>query len=436
MQPRTLASLAHALSVAPDQDTTLVALGEALMELDRGAVFAVLRYDARRDLLDEVSVATGQVVRRQRIDTTFDHLPPAVQPAVRAGGQFVDLGDKTPDYARLFDLPPVADGVSLSLRGLHVDGHLAAVVALLESRKIFGARTAERFGAATALFELAYGRLVEREGREEAGRTLEGVMQRVHAEYERRLAEVGHQLSRARSEAELGGGRDTTRILELERETSRQTEELRRATTRVSKVEQQVTAAVGQLEQAHVELHRRSEQLRQKTRTLYLLDRMLTLDGSADDPRRLADGLLNLAGEDMQAQRCSLMLLEPGTDTLVIAAVRGVAPNVALGERVTVGQGVAGRVAASREPLLVQDVSDAAAHPLLRDQFFTTGSFISCPLVYRDALVGVLNLTNRARFGVFVEEDVERVRLLALVTALICVNSRLSERLIPALGVH
>jgi GAF domain-containing protein len=97
---------------------------------------------------------------------------------------------------------------------------------------------------------------------------------------------------------------------------------------------------------------------------------------------------------------------------------------------------VAGRVAASREPLLVQDVDDAAAHPLLQDQFFTSGSFISCPLVYRDELVGVLNLSNRARFGVFVEDDVERVRLLALVTSLICVNSRLNERLLETLGVR
>jgi putative methionine-R-sulfoxide reductase with GAF domain len=436
MPPRTLASLAHALSVAPDHDASLVALAEALIELDRAAAVGVLRYDLRRELFDELAVVEDNRVRRSRVDTTFDHLPPAIQPAVRGGGQFVDLGDKSADYARLFDLPQVPDGGMLSLRGLHVDGQLAAVLALQESKRIFGARTAERFAPSVALYELAYGRLVEKDGREEAGRTLEGVMQRVHAEYERRLSELGIELRKARSEAEQTGGRDTTRLLEAEREAVRLTEELRRATTRASKVEQQVAAAVGQLEQAHVELHRRSESLRQKTRTLYLLDRMLSLDGAADDPRRLADGLLNLAGEDMQAQRCSLMLLEPGTETLVLSAVRGVAPNVALGERVPIGRGVAGRVAASREPLLVQDVSDATAHPLLQDQFFTTGSFISCPLVYRDELVGVLNLTNRARFGVFVEEDVERVRLLALVTALICVNSRLSERLIPALSVR
>ena len=94
--------------------------------------------------------------------------------------------------------------------------------------------------------------------------------------------------------------------------------------------------------------------------------------------------------------------------------------------------GVSGKVAASREPLLVMDVADAQTHPLLRDQYFTTGSFISFPLVYHDQLVGVVNLTNRAQRGVFVDEDVERVRLLALVISLVATRARLGDRLLHA----
>ena len=40
MPPRTLATLAHALSVAPDLDATLLALGDALSEVDRFAKVA------------------------------------------------------------------------------------------------------------------------------------------------------------------------------------------------------------------------------------------------------------------------------------------------------------------------------------------------------------------------------------------------------------
>ena len=82
----------------------------------------------------------------------------------------------------------------------------------------------------------------------------------------------------------------------------------------------------------------------------------------------------------------------------------------------------------------MQDVNDARAHALLHDEFFTTGSFICTPLVYRGELVGVMNLTNRARFGIFVEDDVERVRMLALVMSLIAMHSRLPVRLLESLS--
>jgi signal transduction protein with GAF and PtsI domain len=190
------------------------------------------------------------------------------------------------------------------------------------------------------------------------------------------------------------------------------------------------------LEKAHVELHRRSESLRQKTRTIYLIDRVLTLDASSDDPKALADGLLALVGDDMHAQRCSLMLRTADGEALYLAAARGIAPGIADGARVPIGQGVSGTVAMTREPMLVRDVTEARNHPLLQDQYFTTGSFISFPLVYHDELVGVVNLANRAMHGMFVEEDVDRVRILGLVVALVALRARLPERLGEALSVR
>ena len=44
-------------------------------------------------------------------------------------------------------------------------------------------------------------------------------------------------------------------------------------------------------------------------------------------------------------------------------------------------------------------------------------------------LFGVVNLTNRAQRGVFLEEDVERVRLLGLVISLVVSHARLADRL-------
>ncbi|HEX5437457.1 MAG TPA: GAF domain-containing protein [Gemmatimonadaceae bacterium] len=438
MPPRTLASLAHALGAASDLDATLVALDEALAEVDRSAHAVLFFYDARRQLLAErLQVAAG-VVERARTETTFDHLPAAARAVITRGGQFADLGDESDDYARLFGLGGMLQesGV-LALRGVQTDGALAAVVALYEPRRIFGTRVMERFAPYVALFELAFARFAEREAREEAVHTLEDVTRRVHGEYVKKLATLEHELAAVRNTPAAGTPEVAPgRILALETETAQAREDARRSARRAEVIEQQVSAAIGQLEQAHIELHRRSEVLRQKTRTLYLIDRVLSLDSSTVDPRALADGLLALVGDDMQAQRCSLMLRVPETTELYIAAAKGLGPEIVDGTRVPIGHGVAGKVAASRQPLLVTDVTEAAAHPLLRDEYFTTGSFISFPLVYHEQLIGVVNLTNRARRGVFMEEDVERVRLLALLIALVASHAALPERLLESISVR
>jgi hypothetical protein len=277
-------------------------------------------------------------------------------------------------------------------------------------------------------------------------RTLEEVTQRVHGEYVRKLAALAAQLDEARRTPAAGvprlvddrtlaaGARDTLTAgardtLTAERLAAHQAEAVRRAERRAASVEEQLAATTGTLEQAQVELLRRGETLRQTERTLYLIDRVLSLDAAAHEPRQLVDELLALVGDDMQAQRCSLMLRAPEPDMLYLAAARGVAPHISEGQRVPFGEGVAGKVAVAREPILVRDVRDAGTHPLLRDQYFTAGSFISFPLVYHGELVGVVNLTNRATQAAYTDADVERVRLLALVISLVATHSRLAQRL-------
>ncbi len=433
MPPRTLASLAQSLSVATDIESALLALADSLAELDRSAQLAWVRFDARRSLMRDRVIVVGREVRRATLDTTLDHLPDRERSAIAAGGQFVDFGDKSDECARLLALDAPAEGGILAVRGLHFEGALSSLLVLYETRKIFGTRTAERFAPAAALFDLAHARYLESEARQEAVRTLEDVTQRLHSEYEKKLVSLEEKLLEATGEP--GDPGNAARVVKLERELAKTAEEARRTRRQADAVEATVSSAVEQLEKAHVELHRRTEQLRQRTRTLYLIDRVLTLDNTTEDARQLADGLLALVGDDMQSQRCSLLLRAPEEGQLYIAAAKGIAPNITEGARVRIGVGVAGKVAATREPILVQDVSEAKDHPLLKDEYFTSGSFISFPLVYQDELIGVVNLTNRVMQGVFVEEDVERVRLLSLVIAVVASHARLPERLVETLSV-
>src|SRR5580704_15422962 len=119
MPPRTLSSLAHSLATAPTLDSALVALGEGLAEVDRSASLALVRYDGRREMLIDRLTPAGGTVTCTPLETTFDHLPVPIRHAVLAGGQFVDLGEQSAEYARLFGLSIFPDGGLLALRGLH-----------------------------------------------------------------------------------------------------------------------------------------------------------------------------------------------------------------------------------------------------------------------------------------------------------------------------
>ena len=430
MPAQVLVSLSHALAASTDLDAAFVALAEGVADLDRSATVALVAVDARDARLTSGLLTDGSHLERLPLDVSLRQFPAPVVQRVGAGGTMVEVGDESDAFAKMLRLPAFGEAGQLALRGIRVDGELRALLALYETASTYGQRLVERVAPLAALFELAYARFAERAARVEAVHTLEDVTQRVHGEYVARLTKLEYELTQARDSAHLGRAEES---LLHERAVAKASEDSRRTASRLRALGQQVTAAVGQLEQAHIELHRRSEGLRQRTRTIFLLDRVLALASEQVDPRRLADGLLALVGDDMQALRCSLFLAAPEPETLYLAASRGLAPHVKGGSRITFGQGVAGSVALSRQPLLVIDGSDAQAQPLLRDEYLTTESFISFPLVMRGQLLGVVNLTNRAQRGLFVEEDVERVRLLGLVISLIAVEARLPERLLDSI---
>jgi len=95
-----------------------------------------------------------------------------------------------------------------------------------------------------------------------------------------------------------------------------------------------------------------------------------------------------------------------------------------LGQTFPMGEGIAGMVAQSLEPIIIKD---AMNEPLvqLRDMKVKIGSMMSLPLVYgRGELVGVLHLSHSKR-GVFTKEDLSLMNMLLAPAALALRNARL-----------
>ncbi|HUF32599.1 MAG TPA: EAL domain-containing protein [Acidimicrobiales bacterium] len=132
---------------------------------------------------------------------------------------------------------------------------------------------------------------------------------------------------------------------------------------------------------------------------------------------RILDNALELLG----GTAGSVMLLDDGR--LRAVAVRG--NDHAHGTSVAMGEGIAGRVAATREPLLLDgELDERWRGRHLRVQ--PVQSAMSIPLVHRDTLLGVLNL-NAGSGRQFSEYDLRALSLFGEHAAAAIGNARLYE---------
>ena len=97
-----------------------------------------------------------------------------------------------------------------------------------------------------------------------------------------------------------------------------------------------------------------------------------------------------------------ILLLDKETETLQYRMQRGLSAKYAEEVRMRLGEGIAGRVAQTGEPMLLEDVSKdpRAAHPDLVSAEGLKG-FVSIPLKSKDKIVGVMNVASHevGRFG-------------------------------------
>lgn len=126
----------------------------------------------------------------------------------------------------------------------------------------------------------------------------------------------------------------------------------------------------------------------------------------------LLDSIFRVATELVRGERASLMLRDENSSDFVIARAIGLAEDVRLQVRVREGEGIAGRVAASRRPLIGRASAGGAPDGAGRGDY-RTQSFVSVPIVVDDELRGVLNVADPIDAAGFEDADLETLELLA-----------------------
>jgi len=139
----------------------------------------------------------------------------------------------------------------------------------------------------------------------------------------------------------------------------------------------------------------------------------------------LLDALLERTRQILEVDTCAILLLDEDTNELVARAALGLEEEVEQGVRVPVGGGFAGRIAAEKRPVILDDVDHAhVLNPILREKGIK--SMLGVPLVVEGEVRGVFHVGS-LHYRAFDEDEVELLQLVADRAALAIEHARLFE---------
>ena len=140
--------------------------------------------------------------------------------------------------------------------------------------------------------------------------------------------------------------------------------------------------------------------------------------------------ILQEAERVLQVDVTSIMLLDERTGELIFRSGTGKGAELLIGRRLQPGQGIAGWVARTGQPLLVPDTqSDPRFDPVFdRITNWHTRSVLCVPLMVKGRVIGVLEALNKPKGG-FTQDDKAVLSSLAASAAVAIENARLYKTL-------
>ncbi len=156
---------------------------------------------------------------------------------------------------------------------------------------------------------------------------------------------------------------------------------------------------------------------------LYDITRTVT---STLDQEQIFDLVTARIREMFRVEAGSLLMLDEDTQELEFVASQLGERDPPRGLRIEVDKGIAGHVALTQQPMIVNDAYNLSEFYREVDQLtgFITRSILCVPLMVQDRCIGVLELLNKHN-GAFTQEDLEKLRNVAGSVAIALENARL-----------
>ncbi|MEZ7890547.1 MAG: SpoIIE family protein phosphatase [Candidatus Wallbacteria bacterium] len=134
--------------------------------------------------------------------------------------------------------------------------------------------------------------------------------------------------------------------------------------------------------------------------------------------------MVNGATDSLKSERGSLMLIDDSGD-LVLRYGRGMKPELINKVKVKIGEGIAGSVAKSGEPLLITDIESSDNFKKKNNsKEFNNKSLLSVPLKVKDRVIGVFNINNKLSGDIYDHFDLKLLKALSTQAAIALENAR------------
>jgi GAF domain-containing protein len=137
---------------------------------------------------------------------------------------------------------------------------------------------------------------------------------------------------------------------------------------------------------------------------------------SEDAHRRLLQATVEVARGIFAAKAATVFLYDAQTDELVFEAVAGAGSDTLIGERIPSSTGIAGWVLVTRQPLVLDDVTQDprwGGQAIAEKTRYTPKGLMAVPLIHEEDPVGVLQVLDRPQQVRFSLEEMDLLGLFA-----------------------
>jgi len=127
--------------------------------------------------------------------------------------------------------------------------------------------------------------------------------------------------------------------------------------------------------------------------------------GSSANPTELLHQIVVLASNVTEASVGSIMLVDRAGEHLTIEAAIGLHEDIVRKTRLPVGASIAGFVAKTGEPLIVEDVEKDERFKRINRERYGAASLLCAPLRIKNTVLGVINMANKSGGKTFTRDD-------------------------------